>query len=299
MSNTFLYVAAVLIWGSTWFAIEFQLGVVEPEVSIAYRYFSAAAILFIWCKIRGLNLSFKVQSHAWFAVMGLLIFSVNYILAYRSQVYITSALAAIIFSCMQWMNILNGRLFFAAKVGPRLYLGAGLGILGIACLFGPELRNFSLSSGVLLGSTLAFIGAYTASLGNIASQSAQKHALPVVQSNAWSMLYGGIFTALIALVQGHELIFDWRPGYLWSFAYLTVFGSVLAFGAYLTLLGRIGVQKAGYATVLFPVVALLLSMTFEGLQLNGFIIAGVALVLGGNLLVMTDRSTPSLKENSE
>lgn len=291
MSNTFLYATAVLIWGSTWFAIEFQLGVVEPEVSVAYRYLAAAALLFIWCKSRGLQLLFDVKSHRWFAAMGLLIFSVNYIFAYRSQIYITSALAAIIFSCMQWMNILNGRLFFGVAVGPRLYLGALLGISGIACLFAPELRYFSWSSGVLLGSVLALLGAYTASLGNMASQAAQKAALPVVSSNAWSMLYGGLFTTLIALFQGHEFIFDPRPAYLWSFAYLTLFGSVLAFGAYLTLLGRIGAQKAGYATVLFPVVALLISMMFEGLRLNALMLIGVVLVIGGNLLVMTDRPT--------
>jgi drug/metabolite transporter (DMT)-like permease len=120
----------------------------------------------------------------------------------------------------------------------------------------------------------------------MASQAAQKAKLPVVQSNAWSMLYGGLMTLLVAGLQGHEFTIDPSVAYLASLAYLTVFGSVIAFGAYLTLLGRIGAYKAGYASVMFPVVALVLSMLFEGLALDTYILAGFALVLAGNLLVL-------------
>ena len=287
MNNTFLYLVAVLIWGSTWFAIEFQLGVVEPEVSIVYRYLAAAGILFLWSKLKGLPLSFDLKSHRWFAVMGLLMFCLNYILAYRAQIYITSALSAIAFSSMLWMNILNSRVFFGVRVGARIYAGAVLGIVGIVLLFGPKVAELSLSDTVFFGSILSITGAFMASLGNMASQAAQKNKLPVLQSNAWSMLYGGLLTGLIALAQGQAFTFDPSPGYVLSLAYLTVFGSVIAFGAYLTLLGRIGAHRAGYATVMFPVVALILSMLFEGLAPDFSILAGFALVLAGNLLVLT------------
>jgi len=287
LSNTFLYLIAVLIWGSTWLAIEFQLGVVAPEVSIVYRYLAASGILFFWCKIRGLNVRFNRKSHQWFLLMGLLMFCLNYILAYRAQIYITSALSAIAFSSMLWMNIINSRVFFGARVGGRIYLGAALGIIGIIVLFGPQVGEISMSDGVFFGSLLAILGASMASFGNMASQAAQKARLPVLQSNAWSMLYGGLMTLLVAVFQGQEFTFDPSLAYLASLAYLTVFGSVIAFGAYLTLLGRIGAHKAGYASVMFPVVALILSMLFEGLALDTYILAGFALVLAGNLLVLT------------
>lgn len=180
--------------------------------------------------------------------MGLLMFSLSYILAYRAQIYITSALSAIVFSSMLWMNIINSRIFFGVRAGPRIYAG-GL-------------------------------------LGNMASQAAQTLNLPVVQSNAWSMLYGGLLTALIALLQGLPFSFDPSPEYVLSLAYLTLFGSVIAFGAYLTLLGRIGAHRAGYATVMFPVVALILSILFEDLALDAYMILGIGLVLSGNLLVL-------------
>ena len=281
-----MYAVAVLIWGSTWLAIEFQLGVVEPEVSIVYRYLAAAGVLFLWSKIKGLSLIFNLRSHRWFALMGLLMFCLNYILAYRAQIYITSALSAIAFSSMLWMNIINSRLFFGVRAGPRIYAGGLLGIIGIIVLFGPQVTEVSLSDGVFYGSLLAIIGALMASFGNMASQAAQTLNLPVVQSNAWSMLYGGLLTALIALLQGLPFTFDPSPEYVLSLAYLTIFGSVIAFGAYLTLLGRIGAHRAGYATVMFPVVALILSILFEDLALDTYMILGIGLVLSGNLLVL-------------
>lgn len=290
MSNAFLYLATVLIWGSTWFAIEFQLGLVEPEVSIVYRFLASAGILFIWCKFKDLKISFNLKSHFRFALMGVLMFCLNYVFAYRAQIYITSALSAIVFSSMLWMNIVNARIFFGVRGSVRLYSGALLGVVGICVLFGPQIAQISFSDRVFYGSILALMGALMASFGNMASQAAQKMHLPVVQSNAWSMLYGGLFTALLAILRGHAFTFDTSPGYVISLAYLTVFGSVFAFGAYLTLLGRIGAHRAGYVTVMFPVVALILSMLFEGLALNFFIVLGFSLVLAGNLLVLADSS---------
>jgi drug/metabolite transporter (DMT)-like permease len=222
--------------------------------------------------------------------MGLLMFCLNYIFAYRAQIYITSALSAIAFSSMLWMNIINARIFFGVRVAPRIYLGALLGIIGICVLFGPQVAEISFSDGVFFGSVLAVCGAFMASLGNMASQAAQKEHLPVVQSNAWSMLYGAIFTVVFAVLQGHAFTFELSYGYVISLVYLTVFGSVIAFGAYLTLLGRIGAHRAGYATVMFPGVALVLSMIFEGLALEFYILVGFVLVLSGNLLVLVGKS---------
>ena len=288
MSNSALYVVTVLIWGSTWIAIEYQLGCVAPEVSIVYRYLIASSTLFLYCKIKGLSLSFKVKDHLWFGLLGLFLFCLNYIFAYRAQVYITSALAAIAFSTMLWINILLSRIFFGTRAGGRVLWGAVLGIGGILLLFLPRTESVSLTDSVFFGSLLALCGALMASFGNMSSQAAQKRRLPVVQSNAWSMLYGGVFTSLIAVAGGHPFTFDATFTYIISLLYLAIFGSVVAFGAYLTLLGRIGAHKAGYATVMFPVVALILSMLFEGLGLDLWIVGGTALVLLGNLLVLKD-----------
>jgi drug/metabolite transporter (DMT)-like permease len=293
VNNASLYGLTVLVWGSTWFAIEFQLGVVAPEVSLVYRYGCASLLLFSWCWFRGLSLRFDARDHRWFVLLGLFLFGVNYILAYRAQIYITSALTAIAFSTLLWMNIINARLFFGIKAGPRVVIGALLGVAGIITLFAPQIGELSFSDTVFFGSSLAVLSAIIASFGNMVSQGAQKSNLPVVQSNAWGMFYGASFTTAYVFTSGQEFSFDWSLSYVSSLAYLTVFGSIVAFGAYLTLLGRIGAHKAGYAMVVFPVVALILSTLFEGLKIDTSILFGTALVLAGNLLVLWNRSARS------
>ena len=286
MNNSILYTITVVIWGSTWLAIEYQLGVVEPEVSIAYRYAAAALVLFAWCRFRGLSLRFNVKDHVYFVLLGLLLFCLNYIFAYRAQIHITSALAAIAFSTMLWMNIILSRIFFGTRVTVYVLAGALLGIVGIVVLFAPQIESIAVTDSMFFGSVLALGGALTASFGNMLSQSAQKRRLPVVETNTWGMFYGAILTSFVALASGHEFNFDATFTYISSLAYLAIFGSVIAFGAYLTLLGRIGAHKAGYVTVMFPVVAVILSVVFEGMRLTGTIVTGAALVLLGNLLIL-------------
>ncbi len=287
-SNAFLYGLTVLIWGSTWLAIEYQLGEIAPEVSVFYRYAAAGALLFVWSAVRGLPLKFPLRAHVYFMGLGACLFCLNYIVTYYAQQYISSALTAIVFSTMLWMNMANARLFFGVRGDRQLVLGSIVGIAGIVCLFLPSMEA-SLSDATLLGGVLCLIGAFLASLGNMVSQAAQRQALPVVQSNAFGMFYGAIFTGSIAALQGQPFTFDSSLPYVLSLAYLVVFGSILGFWAYLTLLGRIGAHRAGYAMVTFPLVALLLSVIFEDLTITPNLAIGATLVIIGNLLVLRRR----------
>ena len=292
MTNILLYCATVLIWGSTWYAIEFQLsdGAPDVQVSLSYRFGLAAAMLFCWCLVRSWPLRFRAWEHVYFLGLGLLLFGLNYIFSYTAQYYIVSALNAIVCSCMLWMNILNARLFLQTRIDGRIWLGAGFGIVGIIVVFWPSLRDLNLSDRIFTGVCFSFLGALLASLGNILSQAAQRHGLPVLQSNAWGMCYGAIFNAGAALVLGESFTLDTSPSYLLSLTYLSLFGSVIAFGCYLTLLGRIGAHRAGYAMVIFPLVALLLSAMFEGMALDAHIFVGVATALTGNLIILSRRT---------
>ena len=204
MSNAILYTVTVLIWGSTFFAIEFQLGVVEPEVSIFYRYATASLILFGWSALLGRKLRFDLRAHVWFVLLGFFLFGINYILTYRAQIHVTSALCAIAFSMMLWMNIINSRVFFGVRAGRRVLFGAAIGIAGIVTLFAPQIQEFAFTDAVFFGSVLAVLGALSASFGNMVSQKAQKLNLPVVQSNAWGMFYGALLTGTVAATEGHS-----------------------------------------------------------------------------------------------
>lgn len=286
MGNVLFYLATVFIWGSTWLGITFQLGVVDPQVSVAYRFILAAALLLAYCTLRGLHLRFGARAHRFILLQGLLLFGFNYWLIYLSTQYLTSGLIAVLFSSVIVMNIVNGRLWLGTPVQVHVVIGAGIGLVGIALVFWPELIGVALDDTTLIAIGLALLGTYSASLGNIVSVRNQRERLPVVQTNALGMAYGGFTMLVIAGLFGKEYLIDLSLPYMGSLLYLSVFGSIIAFGCYLTLVGRIGANKAAYAMLLFPVVALQLSVWFEGYQWSAQSLAGVALVLAGNGIIL-------------
>ena len=290
MSSALLYSITVLIWGSTWLAITYQLGSVPPELSVTYRFALASAILFIFSWVRRLPLRLSLREHAAIALQGSLIFCINYILVYVSESYLTSGLVAIIFSTIVLLNVGFGALFLRNPIRPRVVLGALVGTAGLVLIFWPELSKFKLSGGPALGAALAIASAISASLGNIVSAWNLRRGLPVVQMNAYGMAYGAVFMLGYALLRGVPFRFDPSLPYVASLLYLVVFGSVIAFGSYLTLLSRIGPDRAAYVTVLFPVIALALSTLFEGFSWSLLGALGVPLVLLGNSLALSRQS---------
>ena len=293
MHSTSLYLTTVLIWGSTWFAIKFQLGVVEPEVSLVYRFLSAAVILLVFCVLTKRNLRFSVSQHFFIALQGLFLFSANYLIFYWATGLLTSGIVALLFSTVILMNIANGAFFLRQSISIRVMVGALFGISGIAAIFWSEVAGLENDTMTWRGLWMCLVATYFASIGNILSARNQRQHLPVVQTNAWGMTYGSLFMGVYALIR--EVPFDYDPSFSYSLSllYLSVFGSILAFGSYLTLIGRIGADKTAYAAVLFPVIALSISTIFEGYHWTSGAVFGFALVLFGNYLVLRKKSGPT------
>ncbi len=286
MANLLFYTLTVLIWGSTWLAIKFQLGVVDPALSVSYRFALAALILFAWCLVRRLPMRFTMLDHTFIALQGFFLFAMNYLLFYLAELHITSGLAAVVFSTIVVMNLVNGRIFLGTPIEIRVLLGGALGMAGLVLLFWPEMAATNYSGPVMLGMLLSFAATYLASLGNIVSARNQRQKLPVVQTNAFGMAYGALFMALIVLLRGTSISIEMTLPYLASLMYLVLFGSVIAFGCYLSLVGRIGPGRAAYATLLFPVVALALSTFWENYLWTVPGICGVFMILFGNYLAL-------------
>jgi drug/metabolite transporter (DMT)-like permease len=292
MQNAFYYMITVLIWGSTWLAIKFQLGNVAPELSIAYRFTLAAVLLFLYSSARRLPLRFSRRQHIAMAAQGFFLFSFNYFMVYLAEGHLTSGLVAILFSTIIISNVLLGAIILGAPIRMRVVLGALVGILGIGVIFYPELATFDLSGGGGLGVILTLVSVVSASLGNILSARNQRNGLPVIQTNAYGMAYGAAFMFALAWFNGSHFTFDLSLSYAASLLFLALFGSVIAFGAYLTLLGRIGADRAAYVTVLFPVISLFLSTLFEGMTWDLPRLGGVGLVLVGNAIVLARKRSP-------
>jgi drug/metabolite transporter (DMT)-like permease len=291
MNSLGLYLTSVLIWGSTWLAITFQFGTVPPAVSVVYRFALGGLILLAWVRVKGLRLRFSPSDHLWMALQGFLLFGINYMCVYLAETEIISALVAIVFSLLVILNIVGARIFFGTPLKPSTLSGAVLGIGGVLLVFLPEVGRGAGRGSPTLGVAFALVGALTASLGNIVAYRNQARGLPVVQMNTFGMLYGALLIGVFALVTHQPFLFDWSPRYLLSLAYLTLFGSILAFGAYLALLGQIGADRAGYVTVAIPIVALLFSALFEGLHWRGSLVLGILLCVAGNIAVLWGKST--------
>jgi drug/metabolite transporter (DMT)-like permease len=287
MKNFLLYIITVLIWGSTWLAIEFQLGEVAVEVSVFYRFAIAALIMWAYCLLGGISMTFSARNHLFIVLLAFGNFSVNYMFMYWAQEDLTSAMTSIAFSTMLLMNIINTRLCFGVQIEKRTYIGACLGVAGIIALFWDDLSGSGLGDASLRGLALALTGTLIASYGNMASVRNSRHGLNIFAVNAWGMLYGSIVLVLFALFNGAEFTFSTEPSYIASLFFLAVFGTVIAFANYFVLLKNLGAEKASYAVVLFPVVAVCLSSVFEGFVWTDNVIIGFVMVLLGNFIVLT------------
>ncbi|WP_330457186.1 DMT family transporter [Streptomyces sp. NBC_00820] len=285
--NIVLYAVIVLFWGTTWIGIKLQLGSVDPAVSVAYRFLLAAVCMFVWTGVRKLPMRFPLRSHLRLALVGLLMYSSNYVLFYYCSEHLVSGLVSIIFCLSVGFNILNGRLFLKRPVSRTVVLGSLAGVLGLALVFGNDITHTKASSELLTGVLLGLGATLLFSLGNITSSWNQSAGgLPIVQSTAWSMLYGGVFTSLGCLAAGNSFTVEPSFRYLAGLVYLSVCGSAIAFVTYLTLLSRIGPDRAAFATVAFPIVSLSLSTVFEDYRWSALAVLGVLVVLAANAAIL-------------
>ena len=286
IQNLLLYITTILIWGSSWLAIKFQLGYVDPMVSVAYRFLLASAISWIYCRYSGRLMRFGLRDHLLMFLQGTSLFSLNYLLFYISELTLTSGLAAVIFSTLVVMNMLNGIILLKNRFELRMGVGACLGLGGIALVFLPEITDFEMGDENLTAAVIAVLATFLASLGNIASARNQHNGIPVIVANTYGMTYGSLLMLALSFASGKQFAIEMTASYIGSLLFLSVFASILAFLSYLTLVGRVGVERAAYATLLFPIVALGISTVFEGYHWSAYAGIGVALILSGNLLIL-------------
>jgi len=280
-----LYVIVVLIWGSTWLAVKYQIGPVSPEISIAYRMGSAALIIFLMGLIKRHSFRFAVREHVVMILQGASLFSLNFFFFYIAAESIITGLIAVICSTASAMTVILNCLFSRRLPPIQIAMGASLGILGVGLIFSGELFESQLYQATAHGFLYAVGGTFCFSMGTIIAAQKREPGRSSLAGTAWAMSYGTALLCFLAVLRGKAFNFDPSPSYVWSLAYLSVVGSVIAFIAYFSLLKRIRPEQAAYVTVLFPVVALTLSTFFEGYQWTAVTVLGVVITLLGNLLI--------------
>ena len=282
----FLYVAVVFGWSTSWYPLSLQLGVVAPEVSIFWRFLVSSLMMLAITALCGIRLRFEPGEHLRFLFLGMALFSTNFALFYNSSLYLASGLLAVILSMSSLINVV----LVAAinrRPPPLLQMVAAIvGLVGLGLIFAPEFKTLPTAGIAVAYGVLA---TFSFCIGNLLSSRSQQRGVPVLASTSWGMVYGTLFMGIIALLRGHPFIIDMSSSYLFSLAWLILISSVMTFACYLSLVGRIGPGRAAYATVVFPIFALLISARYEGYEWSVAALAGLALVIIGNLIMIRAR----------
>ncbi len=285
-SNTTLFAVCVAIWGSTWLAITYQLGVVAPEMSVGYRFTLAGLVLFAFCRWRGIPLKFDRTAHLDMLLMGLGMYCVSYIFLYLAETYIVSGMVAVGYSASPMLAMFGSRIFFGTPITRPVLMGSLLGIIGITLVFWNEFALAGGSRNATMGAWFTMLSVVISCGGTMLAMRVQRRKLPIWPTMAWGMFYGGVVALAVGLALGRPLNFGLSVPYVGALLYLTFLGSIVTFAAYLTLVERIGAAPASYVGVMTPVVALVVSALFEKFAWGAMTIAGVALLVVGNVFML-------------
>ena len=276
------YALTVLIWGLTWTAIRLQVESAAVDLSVFYRFVLAAAVALGGLAVLRKLPRFTPRQHGWLVLQGLTLYSINFLLIYRAAESMTSGLLAVVFSLAALFNAFNGRLLMGIRPNPRIYPAVTLGVSGVALLFWHDVQE---GSATVLSLAFAAAGTFWFSLGNLISLKVRTENIPLLAGNAWAMFYGAIALGLWCLANDVAWMMPQGPTFWGATLFLAIPGSIVAFFSYLTVIRELGADKAGYATVLFPVVALSVSTWLEGFVWSGTAMAGAGLAILGNYVL--------------
>lgn len=282
-------VVCTLAWGTTWFAITKQLGVVDPVVSVTYRFALAAVLLFAWGALRREKLALNRAQHFAALGVGFFTFAVDYSFVYWAEERVTSAVVAVVFAAMAFMNLIVFRFAFGQRAPLLAWAAGGLGVLGVGFLSWEEISSAELSNRALAGIGLTLAGVLSAAIGNVYARKGEMAGAGVIASTGWAMGYGAAMLAVFAVATGKTWAFEFTAPYMLSLLHLSLVGSVIAFALYYGLARRRGYATASYISALTPPLAMFVSALFEDKSWGVFALGGVVLVLAGQVLLLRSK----------
>lgn len=289
MYNLALYLLTIAIWGSTWILAKYQVDEVSALQSVFFRYLIAAILL--QCLISALRSRNRhsLRTHGLFFLLGSFLFCWNYVLFYTATgLGLTTGLIAMIFSLIITMNIANNAVLFGEKPERRTLIAAAVGLMGITLVFAEDITGSKVQE-LLPAIIICIVATYLASLGNMISKILQREEVSVIGANSWGMTYGALTLFVVVLLFDDPIHMPITFPFISSLFFLVVFGSIIAFWSYLTLLGRVGADKAAYAMIVFPIWALMVSWMFEGFVWTPVKVLGVGVILAGNFFIIGRR----------
>jgi drug/metabolite transporter (DMT)-like permease len=289
LRNWQLFAICVLTWGTTWYAITYQIGHASPAFGVACRFLLAGLAIIGLCVWRGERLGFTLRDHGLFLLQGAFMYGVSYVCVYHAERHLVSGLVAVGYSAQPLVTGLGAHLLFQQRVTWRFLAGGMLGLLGVALMFWTEFANAVGNRDAALGAAFTMSGVLLAAVGSLTASRNKAHGLPFWPALGYGMLYGAAAAAVTAVLQGDAFAFPSAPSWWLSLLYLALAGSVLTFACFLTLQERIGPGRTATIAVMTPLLALVVSMLFEAFRPGLLTLTGAALAVAGNVLMLRIR----------
>ncbi len=278
-----LFIATIITWGGSWYAMRLQVGLAPVEVSICYRFGLATAVLGILLVLTGRLKRIPFETHRFLALMGFFLFGLNFFLFYTSAFYMATGIGSVIFTIAAIFNALNQWLFFGKTPERKVIAGSLLGTLGVLCLSSDQLA--SSGDRAWIGVLLALLATYIFSIGNVISIKVTASGIDLPNIVFRGMAWGTLGAGVAAIATGQSFVIPTAPSYWAGLLWLSIGASVVGFLCYLTLVNQLGAAKAAYVTVGVPPISLALSTLFENYQWHWIAAVGMAFILLGSFFV--------------
>ncbi len=284
------FAAIYIIWGSTYFFIRVALNGFPPFMLGGLRFLIAAALMFAWCLFRGLSIRPGRDLKTAFIIGFLLLFVGNGAVVWAEQT-IPSSVVAIVIAVAPLMFVLIDRQQWPVNFRSfSVLFGVVTGFAGVLLLFSEKIGAQLSAHGLTPEFSAMLVILFSITAWPAGSIYAKYHPpiIPPAVSTGWQMLAGGTCFTVVSVLRGEWTTMDWpavSPSQWLSLGYLMVFGSIVAYSAYVWLLKvRPATQVSTYAYV-NPVVAVLLGVFAGSERLGWREIAGLVVILGGVLLI--------------
>jgi drug/metabolite transporter (DMT)-like permease len=274
--------ATWFIWGSTYLAIKYALISFPPFFQMGTRFLVAGAVLLAWMRWRGKPMPTGVEWRN-ALICGALMLGGGMGGTAVAETSVGSGLVVAFIAVLPLMIALVN-LCYGIKPGRLEAAGIAVGLAGVLML--TQGASFKASTHGLVAVTLACL---TWSIGSVLSQRTLPLA-PGAMGFASEMLCGGVVLMGLALLSGESPVWPPEPVAAGAWVYLVVFGSLIAFNAYMVLLAKASAGLASSYAFVNPVIAMLLGVAIAGETVTGFEWAAVAVVLAGVVLLVGSRT---------
>lgn len=288
--KTVAYVAFAIVcvvWGTTYLGIAIALETIPPLLLTGSRFVVAGLVMLLIAKLRGEQIPRDRKTLLNLALIGFLLVGVGNLAVVWAELYVPSGIAALLVATAPfWMAIIEMFRRAGERVSLQSGIGMAIGFLGVALLVTPRGSGGKLSTGFLLGALAIQIGGICWQLGSAHGKYNLEH-VPLLSSSALQMLFGGAMVTVAGFAIGEAPRFVLTPRTFGALLYLTVFGSIIAYSAYVFALAHMRTTHTSLYAYVNPVVAVFLGWLILNEPLTWVSVLAMVVILAGVALVQT------------